>query len=49
MWIFIGILLAFIVWEMFKLSIISLYIILFAGIIVGTLPYFIKRKRYTRK
>jgi|GEM_PF-2213272 len=49
MWIFISILLAFIVWEMFKLSIVSLYVIFFAAIILGTLPYFISRKRYTKK
>ncbi|GGE50503.1 hypothetical protein GCM10011391_31600 [Pullulanibacillus camelliae] len=49
MWIFIGILLALIIWVIFKLSIVSLYVILFAGIVLGALPYFFRRKRYIRK
>jgi hypothetical protein len=43
MWIFVGVLLAFLVWFFLKLSIVSLYVLLFAGIILGVVPMLMKR------
>jgi hypothetical protein len=43
MWIFIGVLLAFLVWFIFKLSIVSLYVLLFVGIILGVAVMVMRR------
>lgn len=45
MWIFVGVALAFVVWLVFRLSIISLYAILFVGIVMGIIPYIAGRVR----
>ena len=43
MWIFVGVLLAFLVWFIFKLSIVSLYVLFFVGIILGIAVMMIRK------
>jgi len=42
MWMIVGVFLALAIWHFFKLSIISLYVLLFLGIVVGAIPILAK-------
>ncbi|WEG12983.1 hypothetical protein PU629_01095 [Pullulanibacillus sp. KACC 23026] len=49
MWIFVMVLIAFLVWFFLKLSIVSLYALLFMGVVVGAVIMMMRKRRDPRE
>ncbi|WP_155994970.1 hypothetical protein [Tuberibacillus calidus] len=43
MWMIVGVFLALAIWHLFKLSVVSLYVLLFLAIVAGAIPILAKR------